>query len=120
MKIPTLSSLFTFLGKVLLGIVVGGFWYHPIVPFLFYITFADIDMKDQMNDGDLIEFHSIAYAAQKMSNEGISLNFEYKAVLVVKKVSELGFFIWIPVGVIWGFSTTQFYRKTKKAEEVTS
>ena len=62
-------------------------------------------------NGDLIEFHSIAYDAQKMANEGISPNFAYKAVLVAKKVSELGYFIWVPIGVLWGVSTTRFYRK---------
>ena len=87
MKIPTGSGLFTFFGKVLLGIMVGGFWYHPIVPFLFYITFADIEMKEQM-EGDLVEFHGIVYSTQQLANEGISLNFPRKAVLVAKKVIE--------------------------------
>ena len=110
MKIPTRLSLFKFSCKVLLGVVVGVFWYHPIVPILFYITFADTEMKEQM-EGDLVEFHSIAYSTQKLAKEGIPLNFAYKAVLVVKKVSELGYFIWIPIGVLWGISTTQFHRK---------
>ena len=54
-------------------------------------------------NGDLIEFHSIAYSAQRMANEGISLNFAYKAVLVAKKVSELGYFIWVPIWYSLGF-----------------
>ena len=37
-------------------------------------------------NGDLIEFHSIAYSAQKMANEELSLSFAYKAVLVAKVV----------------------------------
>ncbi len=97
------SSIFAFSGKVLLGIVVGSLWYHPIVPFLFYITFADTESKDQMT-GDLVEFHSIAAQTRQRANEGSSLNLQDKTVLFVKKVSEIGIFIWLPLGVLWGFS----------------
>ena len=119
MKTKRVSSILAFFGKVLVCILIGSLWAPIIVPILFYFTFADIDMKDQML-WDWGEFNDLVNSAQRLQTEGIPLRFEYKAVLVVKKVSELGFFIWIPVGVIWGFSTTQFYRKTKKAEEVRS
>ena len=74
MQMPTRSDLLKFSVKILIGIVVGGFWYHLIVPFLFYITFADTEMKEQM-EGDLWELHGIAYTTtQELVNEGISLD----------------------------------------------
>ena len=42
-------------------------------------------MKGQMDDGDLVEFHSIAYDVQKMANEGRNLDLPSKAALVGKK-----------------------------------
>ena len=49
------------------------------------------------------EFNGLANSAQRLQNEGISLRFEYKAILVAKKVSDIGF-LWIPIGILWGFS----------------
>ena len=116
MNILTRSNPFLFLGKVLFGIVVGSLWYTPIVPFLFYITFADTEMKEQMQ-GDLGEFHSIAYVTRKRANEGISLNLRDKTVLIVKRVSEIGYWIWPPAGVLWGFSDILFPRhRSEKGE----
>ena len=49
------------------------------------------------------EFNDLVNSAQRLQNEGISLRFEDKAVLVAKKVSDL-YFLWIPIGILWGFS----------------
>ena len=49
------------------------------------------------------EFNGMANSAQRLQNEGIPLRFEDKAILVAKKVSDIGF-LWIPIGILWGFS----------------
>ena len=72
MKIPIRSSLLKFSGKILLCLVIGGFWYHPIVPFLFYITFADTEMKEQMV-GDLWELHGYVPYSNDSANSVKSL-----------------------------------------------
>ena len=47
------------------------------------------------------EFNGLAKSAQRLQNEGIPLRFEYKAILVAKKVSDIGF-LWVPIGILWG------------------
>ena len=49
------------------------------------------------------EFNGLAKSAQQLQNEEIPLRFEDKAILVAKKVSDIGF-LWIPIGIFWGFS----------------
>ena len=100
------SSIFVFLCKVLVCILIFSLWSPIIVPILFYFTFADIDMKAQML-WDWGEFNDLTNSAQRLQNEGIPLRFEDKAVLVAKKVSDIGF-LWIPVGILWGFSREFF------------
>ncbi|MCY4570466.1 MAG: hypothetical protein OXD49_19435 [Candidatus Poribacteria bacterium] len=63
-------------------------------------------MKAQML-WDWGEFNDLTNSAQRLQNEGIPLRFEYKAVLVAKKVSDIGF-LWIPAGILWGFSREFF------------
>lgn len=53
------------------------------------------------------EFNGMANSAQRLQNEGIPLRFEDKAILVAKKVSDIGF-LWIPIGILWGFSRELF------------
>ena len=96
------SSIFAFFCKVSVCILIGSLWAPIIVPILFYFTFADDDMKAQLL-WDWIEFYDLTNSAQRLQNEGISLRFEYKAILVAKKVSDIGF-LWIPIGILWGFS----------------
>ena len=59
-------------------------------------------MKAQML-WDWGEFNDLTNSAQSVQDEGIPLRFEDKAVLVAKKVSDVGF-LWIPIGILWGFS----------------
>lgn len=70
-----------------------------------------IQVAEQFSDVRLIFVLAIGVYPVCPPNEEVSLNLQDKAVLVAKKVSEIGFFIWLPIGVLWGFSTTQFYRK---------
>lgn len=49
------------------------------------------------------EFNDLTNSAERLQNEGIPLRFEYKAVLVAKKVSDIGF-LWILIGIFWAFS----------------
>ena len=96
------SSIFAFSCKVLICLLIFSLWSPIIVPILFYFTFADDDMKAQML-WDWGEFNGLANSAQRLQNAGISLRFEYKAVLIAKKISDIGF-LWIPIGILWGFS----------------
>ena len=96
------SSIFVFFCKVLICILIFSLWSPIIVPILFYLSFADDDTKAQLL-WDWGEFNGLAKSAQQLQSEGISLRFEYKAILVAKKVSDIGF-LWIPVGILWGFS----------------
>ena len=97
------SSIFAFSCKVLICLLIFSLWSLIIVPILFYFTFADDDTKAQML-WDWGEFNGLAKSAQRRQNEGIPLRFEDKAILVAKKVSDIGF-LWIPIGVLWGFSS---------------
>ena len=96
------SSLFVSFAKVLICLLILSLWSPIIVPILFYLTFADDDMKAQML-WDWGEFNGMANTTQRLQNEGIPLRFEDKAVLVAKKVSDLNF-LWIPIGILWAFS----------------
>ena len=102
MKNKRVSSIFAFSCKVLVCILIFSLWSPIIVPILFYFTFADTDMKAQLL-WDWGEFNDLTNSAERLQNEGIPLHFEYKAVLVAKKVSDL-YFLWIPIGILWGFS----------------
>ncbi len=50
------------------------------------------------------EFNDLVNSAQRLKDEGISLSFQNRAVLVAKSVSNLGYFFWVPLGILWGFS----------------
>ncbi len=102
MKKKGVSSIFAFSCKILVCILLFSLWSPIIVPILFYFTFADIDMKAQML-WDWGEFNDLTNSAKNLQNKGIPLRFEYKAVLVFKKVSDMGF-LWIPAGILWAFS----------------
>ena len=112
MKTKRVSSILAFFGKVLVCILIGSLWAPVIVPILFYFTFADIDMKEQML-WDWGEFNDLVNSAQRLQTEGIPLRFEYKAVLVAKKVSDL-YFLWIPMGILWVFSSCVLGMPTHK------
>ncbi|MCY3742384.1 MAG: hypothetical protein OXH00_15320 [Candidatus Poribacteria bacterium] len=96
------SSIFAFSCKVLICLLIFSLWSPIIVPILFYFTFADDDMKAQLL-WDWNEFYGLVNSAQRLQNEEIPLRFEDKAVLVAKTVSDIGF-LWIPIGILWGFS----------------
>ena len=49
------------------------------------------------------EFNDLTNSAERLQNEGIPLRSEYKAVLVAKKISDIGF-LWILIGIFWAFS----------------
>ncbi len=102
MKKKGVSSIFAFSSKVLVCLLLFSLWSPIIVPILFYFTFADLDMKAQML-WDWGEFNDLTNSAKNMQNEGIPLRFQDKAVLVFKKVSDMGF-LWIPAGILWAFS----------------
>ena len=96
------SSIFAFFCKVSVCILIGSLWAPIIVPILFYFTFADDDMKAQLL-WDWSEFYDLVNSTKNTQSIGIPLDFQYKAVLIAKKVSDIGF-LWIPIGILWGFS----------------
>ncbi len=107
----SVSSIFKILSKVLICLLLFSLWSPLIVPILFYFTFADSTMKAQLL-WDWGEFNGMVYSTEKSKDEGITLHFEDKALLVAKKVSDLGF-LWIPIGFLWAFSSriSSFFRR---------
>ena len=97
------SSIFAFFCKVSVCILIGLLWAPVIVPILFYFTFADGDMKAQLL-WDWVEFFDLVNSAKSNQSRGIPLTLPYKAVLIAKKISDIGF-LWIPIGLLWGFSS---------------
>ena len=86
-----------FIVFVFLGIL----WYYPVMPFLFYNTLADSEMKQQM-EGDLIEFYGIVNEIHHLAGKGTPLAVREKIIFVLTPGSEYGFLLWSIVGILWG------------------
>lgn len=93
-----------FIVFVFLGIL----WYYPVMPFLFYNTLADSEMKQQMED-DLIEFYGIVSEIHQRAGKGTPLVVREKVVLVLTPGSEYGFLLWPIVGLLWGLWRGMFH-----------
>ena len=87
-----------FIASVLLGIL----WYFPVVPYLFYTTFADDVMRDQMR-GDLIEFYGIAQETQWFISEGDPVSMAEKISSVMEYIGMYGFWVWILLGILLAY-----------------
>ncbi len=86
-----------FLVFVFLGIL----WYYPVMPFIFYSTLADAEIKLQMKD-DLIAFYGIVRDIHNQANSGAALTTPEKIVLVLTPTGEYGFLLWPIVGILLG------------------
>ena len=86
-----------FIVFVFLGIL----WYYPVMPFLYYNTLADSEMKLRM-EGDLIEFYGIVNEIHQLAKKGTPLTAQEKVVLVFTPRAEYGFLLWPVVGILWG------------------
>ncbi len=82
-------------------VFLGVLWYYPIMPFLFYNTLADSEMKQQM-DEDLIEFYRIVNETHELSRKGVPLTVPEKVVLFFTPGGEYGFLLWPIVGILLG------------------
>lgn len=92
LKICTYFIVFMFLGIL---------WYYPVMPYLFYTTLADTEMKQRMQ-GDLIEFYEIVNEIHQLANKGTSLTAREKAALVLTPLGNYGLIIWPLIGLVWG------------------
>ena len=86
-----------FLVFVFLGIL----WYYPVMPFIFYSTLADAEMKLQMED-DLIGFYGIVRDIHKKDDSNTALTTPEKIVLVLTPAGEYGFLLWPILGIFLG------------------
>lgn len=97
MQKALLITCIYFIVSVFLGIL----WSYPVMPFLFYHTLADSEMKYQM-EGDLIEFYGIVNEIHELARKRAPLTAQEKVVLILTPWSEYGFLLWPIVGVLWG------------------
>lgn len=86
-----------FIVFVFLGIL----WYYPVMPFIFYSTLADPEMKLQMED-DLIEFYGIVQNTHQQADRGATLTTPERVILVLTPAGEFGFLLWPVIGVLLG------------------
>lgn len=108
------SGIFKFICKVLVCLLIGVLWWLYIIPIAFYFTFADMSMKEQTGHqllSDPGEFYGLVYQAKKDKSRGYPLRLSEKALLVAGKISDIGlfignigYFIWLPLGILWGIS----------------
>lgn len=82
-------------------VFLGVLWYYPIMPFLFYNTLADSEMKQQM-DRDLIEFYGIVNETHQLAKKGVQLTVPQKVVLIFTPGAEFGFLLWPLFGILLG------------------
>lgn len=82
-------------------VCLGILWYYPVMPFFYYNTFADAEMKHQMED-DLIEYYGIVNETHQLARKGAILSFRQKVVLFVTPGGEFGFLLFPVVGILWG------------------
>ncbi len=97
-------------------VFIGILWYYPIMPFLFYNTLADAEMKHQMED-DLIEYYGIVNETHQLAKKGVVLSFPEKVVLFITSGGEYGFLLFPVVGILWGLwrGLTFHFRMRKQA-----
>ena len=91
-----------------------------MMPFLFYNTLADSEMKQRM-EGDLIEFYGIVSEIHEFAGKGTPLAVREKVVLVLTPGGEYGFLLWPIVGILWGLWRGMSYMlRTRKLDPVSS
>ncbi|MCG9128535.1 hypothetical protein JT359_13125 [Candidatus Poribacteria bacterium] len=100
-----------FLVFVFLGIL----WYYPVMPFVFYSTLADAEMKLKM-ENDLIAFYGIVRDIHNKSNSGTALTTPEKIVLVLTPTGEYGFLLWPILGILIGLLRGLPYRFRMKEQ----
>lgn len=104
-----------FIVFVFLGIL----WYYPVMPFIFYNTLADAEMKHQMED-DLIEYYGIVNETHQLARKGAILSFREKVVLFITPGGEYGFLLFPIVGILWGlWRGLTFHFRMRKQVPVT-
>ena len=94
-----MKKLFSIFAYFITSVLLGILWCFPVVPSLFYITFADDVMKDRMQ-GDLIEFYGIAQETRWSVSEGDPVSIAEKISSVMGYVGTYGFWVWILLGVL--------------------
>ena len=92
-------------------VFLGVLWYYPVMPFLFYNTLADSEMKQRM-ENDLIDFYGIVNEMHQLVREGTSLTGREKVVFVLTPLGEYGIHnmahVWSSMGLVaWDVSSVQ-------------
>lgn len=98
----------------------GILWYYPVMPFLFYNTLADSEMKERMQ-GDLIEFYEIVHETHQLASKGTPLTARQKVVFVLTPLDNYGLVIWPLFGLLLGLWRGMFYLlRLRKLDPVSS
>ena len=84
-------------------------WYCFLVPFLFYMTLGESDVKHRMQ-GDLIEIYEIAWETSKDIERGYHISQEEIISVSVAKIGDYGFWIIPLLGIIYGLWRVLPYR----------